>query len=133
MTSSPKHTTKTNNEFHQNRQNGNKNIRILNINFQSLRKKGNLLEALIESSKPDIILGTETWLDSGIKSSEILPPYLNYDIERRDRPSDSHGGVLIAARNELLLSNITRSKNLELISGTITIEGEKKMKIAAYY
>jgi hypothetical protein len=41
--------------------------------------------------------------------------------------------VLIAARNELLLSNITRSKNLELISGTITIEGEKKMKIAAYY
>ena len=92
-----------------------------------------MLEALIESSKPDIILGTETWLDSSIKSSEILPPYLNYDIERRDRPSDPHGGVLIAARNELLLSNITRSKNLELISGTITIEGEKKMKIAAYY
>jgi hypothetical protein len=29
MTLSPKHTTKTNNEFHQNRQNGNKNIRIL--------------------------------------------------------------------------------------------------------
>ena len=133
MTSSPKHTTKTNNELHQNRQNDNKNIRILNINFQSLRKKGNLHEALIESSKPDIILGTETWLNSSIKSSEILPPYLNYDIERRDRPSDPHGGVLIAARNELLLSNITRSKNLELISGTITIEGEKKMKIAAYY
>jgi len=85
MTLSPKHTTKTNNEFHQNRQNGNKNIRILNINFQSLRMKGNLLEALIESSKPDIILGTEIWLDSSIKSSEILPPYLNYDIERRDR------------------------------------------------
>jgi hypothetical protein len=105
----------------------------LNINFQSLRKKGNLLEALIESSKPDIILGTETWLDSNIKSSDILPPYLNYDIERRDRPSDPHGGVLIAARNELLLSNIIRSKNLELISGTITIKGEKKMKIAAYY
>jgi hypothetical protein len=36
-------------------------------------------------------------------------------------------------RNELLISNITRSKNLELISETITIEGEKKMKIAAYY
>jgi hypothetical protein len=33
----------------------------------------------------------------------------------------------------VLLSNITRSKNLELISGTITVEGEKKMKIAAYY
>ena len=79
---------------------------ILNINFQSLRKKGNLLEALIESSKPDIILGTETWLDSSIKSSEILPPYLNYDIERRDRPSDPHGGVLAWSSIFSFLSNV---------------------------
>ena len=37
-----------------------KGLRMLNINFQSLRKKGKLLEAIIEDSDPDIIIGTET-------------------------------------------------------------------------
>lgn len=114
MTSSPKHTMKINNEFHKNRLNGNNNIHILNINLQTLRKKWNLLEALIESSRPDIVLGTDTRPDSSIKSSEIIPSYLNYDIERRDMSSDPRGGVLIAARSELLLNNITRNKNFEL-------------------
>ena len=35
-----------------------KHLRILNINFQSLKKKGNLLEAIIETTEPDIIIGT---------------------------------------------------------------------------
>jgi hypothetical protein len=39
-----------------------KQARILNINFQSLRKKGKLLETIIEYTDPDIIIGTETWL-----------------------------------------------------------------------
>jgi hypothetical protein len=33
-----------------------KQVRILNINFQSLRKKGKLLETIIESTDPDRIL-----------------------------------------------------------------------------
>ena len=35
-----------------------KHLRILNINFQSLKKKGKLLEAIIETTEPDIIIGT---------------------------------------------------------------------------
>ena len=62
-----------------------KSLRMLNINFQSLRKKGKLLEAIIEDSDPDIIIGTETWLDSTIRSAEIIPFVLGYDIQRRDR------------------------------------------------
>ena len=108
-------------------------LRILNINFQSLSKKGKLLEVLIDSTDPDIILGTETWLDSNIKSSEIIPEEMKYDIERRDRPTDPHGGVLIAAKQQLQLGNIIKSKDIELISGTINLEGNKKMHIAAFY
>jgi hypothetical protein len=63
-----------------------------------LRKKGKLLETIIESTDPDIIIGTETWLDPTFRSSEIFPDYYLYDIERRDRPKDPHGGVLIAAK-----------------------------------
>jgi hypothetical protein len=66
-----------------------------------LRKKGKLLETIIESTDPDIIIGTETWLDPTFRSSEIFPDYYLYDIERRDRPKDSHGGVFIAAKKQL--------------------------------
>jgi hypothetical protein len=33
-----------------------KHLRILNINFQSLKKKGNLLEAIIETTEPDCLV-----------------------------------------------------------------------------
>jgi hypothetical protein len=68
MRSSPKPKTKT-------KPATKKHPRILKMNFQSLKEKGNLLEAIIESTEPDIIIGTETWLDSNIKSSEIIPDY----------------------------------------------------------
>ena len=74
-----------------------KQARILNINFQGLRKKRKLLETIIESTDPDIIIGTETWLDPTFRSSEIFPDYYLYDIERRVHSKDPHGGVLIAA------------------------------------
>jgi hypothetical protein len=57
-----------------------KHLRILNMNFQSLKKKGKLIEAIIESTEADMIIGTETWLDSNIKSSEIIPDYFQYDM-----------------------------------------------------
>jgi len=110
-----------------------KTLRILNINFQSLRKKGKLLETIIDSTDPDVIIGTETWLDPNIKSSEIIPDFQNYDIERRDRPTDPHGGVMLATKKALLLGNINKSSNIELISGTINLEGKKKMLIGSYY
>ena len=90
MASSPKPAPKE----HRNR----KSLRLLTINFQSLRKKGKLLGAITDDTEPDIIFGTETWLDESIKSSEILHNYLGYDVQRRNRKSDKHGGVLIAAR-----------------------------------
>ena len=35
-------------------------LRVLNINFQSSKRKQHLIQNIIESTKPDIILGTET-------------------------------------------------------------------------
>lgn len=107
-------------------------LRILNINFQSLRKKGKLLETVILDSDPDIILGTETWLDDSIKSSDILPNEFEYTIHRRDRSTDHHGGVLSAAKNHLELHNIQKSKEIEMISGEIKLN-TKKVTLSAYY
>jgi hypothetical protein len=82
---------------------------------------------------PDIIMGTETWFDPNIKSSEILPEYQHFDIARRNRPSDPHGGVIIIAKKGLHLRDASLSKNLEMISGTIKLEGRKKMVLVTYY
>ena len=78
-------------------------------------------------------MGTETWLDPNIKSSEIFPEYQPFDIARRDRPSDPHGGVIIIAKKGLHLRDVSLSKNLEMISGTIKLEDRKKMVLVTYY
>ena len=59
---------------------------------------------LLDTTKPDIIIGTETWLDPSISSSEYFPAS-RYTVYRRDRPPNSkgqsHGGrVLIAINSE---------------------------------
>jgi hypothetical protein len=84
-------------------------------------------------SSLDIIIGTETWLDPTFRSSEIFHDYYLYDIERRDRPKDPHGEVLIAAKKQLQLGNITKSKDIELITGSVSLEGKKKMLVGAFY
>lgn len=72
---------------------------------------------MIESTKPDVILGTETWLSYKIRTAEVFPPELGYDVIRRDRKGNAHGGVLIAAITDLSLNHLLTSKDSELISG----------------
>ena len=61
------------------------------------------LHHLIDSTKPDIIIGTETWLYEGIKTQEFLPDNFDYTIYRSDRKtsSDYHGDVLICCNKKV--------------------------------
>ena len=59
-------------------------MKVLTINFQSIKAKREAFWNLLESSKPDIILGCETWLKPTITNHEIIPP--GYDGYRKDRP-----------------------------------------------
>ena len=45
-----------------------------------------------DSNKPDIIVGTETWLTTEIHDNEIFPLELGYTIYRRDRIDKIVGG-----------------------------------------
>jgi len=130
-TSSPKRTQQPD-RSHGMRTNNKKSLRILIINFQSVKNKRTELPVLTESAKPDIIIGTETWLSEKISNREIFPPELGYDIIRRDRTGDAHGGVLIAARTELGLTQINVSKKAETITGSIKV-GNKAFIISSYY
>ena len=86
-----------------------KTLKILNINFQSIKFKQGELENLISSVEPDIIFGTETWIDSTIKDTQIFPG--GFNIFRNDRKL-SGGGVLIAVRDTLLTTAVPELQTL---------------------
>ena len=48
-------------------------LRILIMNRQSIKNKKAELHTIIDSAKPDIILGNESWLTPEIQNSEIFP------------------------------------------------------------
>ena len=92
----------------------------MNINFQSARKKSKYISTVIETIKPDIIFGTETWLSDDIPSSEVFDSSLGFEVHRNDRPSNPHGGV-IAVKSEFNMTEVTGSKTSEFISGTLKL------------
>ncbi|CAG2187545.1 unnamed protein product [Mytilus edulis] len=71
-------------------------IRTLVVNFQRIRNKvpDTQVLVLIDNADPDMIVGTETWLNSEIVSPEVLPN--NYNVFRRDR-DDYHGGYCLGS------------------------------------
>ena len=130
-TSTPSKTTKTApskpNFF-------NRPLRVLNINFQSVKNKTIELEHVIHSTKPDIIIGTETWLNSNINSIEIFKPDWGYTVYRKDRPNQSYGGVLIAVSNNLISSEATElDTTCEILWVHINLIGCKSLHFGAFY
>ena len=110
-----KPTTQTHKITHKkSNNNNNQNIlKTLIVNFQSLKNKIPDLELLIKTEEPDIIAGSETWLNPNIYNSEILNT--NYNIFRKDRP-DNYGGVLLAIKSNIIAEEITTQPNFNIES-----------------
>ena len=62
---------------------------------------------MVNSVRPDVIIGTETWLNPTIGSAEIMKADLGYTIYRKDRHNMSYGGVMIAVSNDLISTEAT--------------------------
>ena len=106
-------------------------LRLLNINFQSSSGKKPEILNLLESTKPDIVVATETWLDSTITDSEIFPS--SYKVFRKDRHRHG-GGVLIAVQSSLDCSEVTElQEDCELIWARLKLQGRKSLYVCAYY
>ena len=54
---------------------------------------------MTEEYKPDIIIGTETWLSPEINNAELLLD--KYNIYRKDRSGKRGGGVLLAVNKHI--------------------------------
>ena len=95
--------------FHSGLDNGSDNLKFSLINFQSVANNKNnkwvSLESFIDSEKPDVIFGTETWLKPDIATTEFFPE--GFTVYRRDRPHRNGGGVLIAVSNKHVSSDVS--------------------------
>ena len=113
-------------------------LRILNINFQSLKNKLPLLINTIDTMKPDIIIGTETWLNPSIKDSEIFPQ--NFKIFRKDRNTSptckTGGGVLLAISDQFICDEaleLSPDDDTEIVWAKINIKGKKTLYVSSFY
>ena len=76
------------------------------MNCQSIKNKKPELQTIVDTAKPDTILGCESWLSPNIANLEIFPDgydairkdRVGYDAIRKDRVGDAHGGVLYVSR-----------------------------------
>ena len=72
----------------------------LSVNFCN---KSVEFEHLVDSTRADIVIEMESWLDDSVLSSEIFPP--NMSVFRRDHSSGKGGGVFIAVSNKYIVSH----------------------------
>ena len=111
-------------------------LHVVNINFQSVMAKKAELHQLIDSTKPDIIIGIETWLHEGIKTQEFLPDNFDYSIYRSDQKtsSDHPGGVLIAVTKRLVSNSVPElEKNYEILWAKINLVSVNTSLVGAFY
>ena len=107
-------------------------LRILIMNCQSIKNKKAELHTIIDSAKPDIILGNESWLTPDIKNLEIFPE--SFDAVRKDRVSDAHGGVFVAFKRDLLCTeNPELDTNCEIVWCKLNIIGSRKLYLGSFY
>lgn len=115
----------------------NRPLKIISLNFQSLKNKKPEIDMLIDSTNPDIIIGTETWLDPAVSSYEFFSAN-HFTVYRKDRPPNkkgqSHGGVLIAVRNEFQSTEIKELQtDCEIVWVELTIQNSRKLLISSFY
>ena len=79
------------------------NMRYLSINCNSVSSKRAELENLVAYTSPDVLLLTETKIDSSVSTSEFLPA--GYRGFRKDR-NRSGGGVMVAVEDCFTTSEV---------------------------
>ena len=109
-------------------------LKILNINFQSVRNKKAELHTLLDTECLDVVCGTESWLTPEISNSKIIHPDLGYTMLRQDRTEIIGGGVLILVKNDIMASEQKQFQtDWEILWVKIELVGTRFLHIAAYY
>ena len=109
------------------------------MNCKSVSNKKGRFQNLIDSTNPDIVVVTESWLSPKHADGEIGEPGrfgCDFTIHRRDRDTDTHGGgVFIAVRNDLKSTQCEdlEPDSCELMWVKVEAAGEKALYVGAFY
>jgi hypothetical protein len=111
-------------------------LRSLVINCQGIRSKKASFAACVENQNPDIVIGTESWLDGSVSNTEIFPH--NFTVFRKDREETrtqtGGGGVFIAIRNDIVATHaIEYDTDCEILWVQIKLVRGKNIIIGAFY
>ena len=107
-------------------------LRILIMNCQSIKNKKPELQTIVDTAKPDVILGCEFWLSPNIANSEIFPE--GFDAVRKVRVGDDHGGVFVCFKKDLICTEVPElEKNCELVGVKLQIIGCKTLYLGSFY
>ena len=116
------------------RNNIRRSLKVHVVNCRSIVDKKLEFSNLVNSSKPDIVLGTESWLKPKHLTSEVFDVDLGYTIFRRDRIKKAGGGVFIAIRNCFIAQEIPELQSeCEDLWVKLDLVGNKPLVIGAYY
>ena len=111
------------------------NWRTLIINANGVLSKTAEIAAIIDYCDPDLMLFTETKIDSSISFSEFLPNGYNGGF-RRDRNKNG-GGVMIVTKQEYTITDLdllTPSQhNSESVWASISLKDHSKLIVGSFY
>ena len=103
------------------------------MNCRSVVDKRTELKYFTDQTKPDIIAGTESWLNDNHYKSEIFDTQ-QYSIFRKDRKEKRGGGVFLAIKHSLNpVSQPELDSSAEVIWAKVDIPGLKNVYICSYY
>ena len=107
-------------------------IKVLVVNCRSLKsqQKQRLFNILLSTEQPDIVLGTESHLDKSFNNAEVFPA--PYEAFRKDR-NHNGGGVFIAYRNDLIVTEVESTGNCELCIAKIFLSKQQDLYVASFY
>lgn len=111
-----------------------KNISVVNINVNSLRFKTDLIYN--ELGDHDIICITETKLNGTVNSTDlIIDNFHDPHAFRKDRQTDSGGGILFYIRNNLICKRRAEleSPNVESMCVEVTANNNNKFLVVCIY
>ena len=133
LDASHSHTTSTPRKVAPQKNQSQPKLKILNLNCQSIVNKVQEFWALVETEKPDIVVGTESWLHPGISDSEVFPP--GYTSFRMDRKSGQRGGgvFILVHENFICTEQPEFSSDCELLWVRLQVAGSHPLYIGAYY
>ncbi|XP_065307359.1 uncharacterized protein [Dermacentor albipictus] len=103
---------------------------ILLVNCRSIKNKVDNFMSLVATVTPQIVMGTESWLDKDIPDAEIFPP--SFTVYRKDRRGHG-GGVFLLISNALSSTQILFENDSESVWCLVKLPNGNNVVYGTFY